>query len=51
MDDAAIVLQHRATYWLRTCTPEETDEEMAETVDICIIMEAVKAATGVSFET
>ena len=42
-------LQHRVTYWLWTCTPEET-EEMAETVDLCI-MEAARAATGVSFET
>ena len=32
-------LQHRVTYWLRTCTPEET-EEVAVTVDLCI-MEAV----------
>jgi hypothetical protein len=42
-------LQHRVTYWLRTCTPEET-EEMAETVDLCI-MEAVQAGTGVCFDT
>jgi hypothetical protein len=42
-------LQHRVTYWLRTCTPEET-QEMAETMDLCI-MEAVQAATGVCFET
>jgi hypothetical protein len=41
-------LQHRITYWLRTCTPEET-EEMAEHVDKCI-MEAVEAATGVEFD-
>ena len=36
-------LQHRVTYWLRTCTPEET-ERMAELVDACIV-EAVQAAT------
>ena len=36
-------LQHRVTYWLRTCTPEETNE-MAETVDLCI-MGAVHVAT------
>jgi hypothetical protein len=42
-------LQHRATYWLRICTQEET-EEMAKTVRLCI-MEAVQAATGVNFET
>jgi hypothetical protein len=42
-------LQHRITYWLRTCTPEET-AEMAGRVDCCI-MEAVHAATGVKFDT
>ena len=42
-------LQHRVMYWLRTCTPEET-EEMATHVDCCI-MEAVQAATGVDFDT
>ena len=42
-------LQHRVTYWLRTCTPEET-KEMARTVDNCI-MEAVQVATSVKFET
>ncbi len=42
-------LQHRVTYWLRTCTPEET-EDMAAHVDCCI-MEAVQAATGVDFDT
>ena len=36
-------LQHRVTYWLRTCTPEET-EGMAELVDAAIL-EAVHAAT------
>ena len=36
-------LQHRITYWLRTCTQEET-EEMAEHVAMCV-MEAVEAAT------
>jgi len=41
-------LQHRITYWLRTCTPEET-EQMAEYVDSCI-MEVVQAATGVAFD-
>ena len=44
-----VSLQHRTTYWLRTCTPEET-KEMAGHVDCCI-MEAVQAATGVSFDT
>jgi len=42
-------LQHRITYWLRTCTPEET-EQMVEYVDNCI-MEAVHAATGVDFDS
>ncbi len=42
-------LQHRITYWLRTCTPKETDD-MTTHVDCCI-MEAVEAATGVDFET
>jgi hypothetical protein len=42
-------LQHRVTYWLRTCTPEET-EEMATHVDCCI-MEVVQTATGVDFDT
>ena len=42
-------LQHRVTYSLRTCTPEET-EEMAAHVDCCII-EALQAATGVDFDT
>jgi uncharacterized membrane protein YgcG len=42
-------LQHRVTYWLRTCTPEET-KKMARTVDHCIT-EAVQVATGVKFET
>ena len=42
-------LQHRITYWLRTCTPEET-EEMVAHVDCCI-MEAVHTATGVDFDT
>jgi len=42
-------LQHRVTYWLRTCTPEEI-EEMAETMDLCIL-EAIQAATGVCFDT
>ena len=42
-------LPHRITYWLRTCTPEET-MEMASHVDCCI-MEAVHAATRVNFET
>ena len=41
-------LQHRITYWLRTCTPEET-EQMAKHVDCCI-MEAVHDATGVDFD-
>jgi hypothetical protein len=42
-------LQHRVTYWLRTCTPEET-EEMATHVD-CYIMEAVHVATGMELDT
>ena len=42
-------LQHRVTYWLRTCTPEETDE-MGAHVDCCI-MEAVHAATGVDLDS
>ena len=41
-------LQYRVTYWLRTCTPEET-EDMAAHVDCCI-MEAVQADTGVDFD-
>ena len=41
-------LHHRITYWLRTCTPKET-EEMAEHVGWGI-MEAVQAATGVDFD-
>jgi len=40
-------LHHMITYWLRTCTPEET-EQMADHIDCCI-MEAVQAATGVDF--
>jgi hypothetical protein len=42
-------LQHRITYWLRTCTLEETTK-MAGHVDYNI-MEAVHAATGVDFDT
>ena len=42
-------LQHRITYWLRTCTPGETTK-MAWHVDCCI-METVHAATGVDFDT
>jgi len=42
-------LQHRITYWLRSCTPHET-MEMAGHV-VCCIMEAVQAATGVDFDT
>ncbi len=41
-------LRHKITYWLRTCTPKET-EEMAHHVDLCI-MEAVRVASGVEFE-
>ena len=41
-------LQHKATYWLRTCTPAET-EEMAYLVDGCI-SEAVEATTGIDFD-
>jgi hypothetical protein len=44
-----ISVQHRITYWLRTCTPEET-HEMAEHVNWCI-MEAVYATTRVDFDT
>ena len=42
-------LQHRVTYWLRTCTPEET-AEMVGHVDYCI-MKADHAAIGVDFNT
>jgi hypothetical protein len=42
-------LQYRVTYWLRTCTPQET-EEVTATVDCCI-MEAVQVVTGVNFDT
>ena len=42
-------LQHRITYWLRTCTPEET-EQITYYVDCCI-MEAVQAVTGVDFDS
>ena len=42
-------LQHRITYWLRTCTHEET-AEMAGRVDCCI-MEAIQATPGVEFDT
>ena len=41
-------LQHKVTYWLRTCTPEET-EEMASLVDTAIL-DAVHAATGIRFD-
>ena len=41
-------LQHKITYWLRTCTPEET-EEMAELVDVAIL-EVCHAATGIRFD-
>ena len=44
-----LVLQHRVTYCLRTCAPEET-KEMARTVNHCI-MEEVQVASGVKFET
>jgi len=40
-------LQHMVTYWLRTCTPSET-EEMDEIVDAAII-EAVYAVMGIDF--
>jgi hypothetical protein len=39
-------LQHRVTYWLRTCTPTEK-EEMALLVDACIT-EAVEAAISIN---
>jgi len=38
-------LQHKITYWLRTCTPEET-EEMAGRVDAAIL-EVCHAATAI----
>jgi hypothetical protein len=38
-------LQHKITYWLRSCTPAET-EEMVETVAVSI-MEAVHAVTNI----
>jgi uncharacterized protein YeaO (DUF488 family) len=41
-------MQHRVTYWLRTCAPEET-KDMAELVDAAI-MEAVHAASGIDFD-
>ncbi len=41
-------LHHRITYWVRTCTLEET-EEMATHVEFCI-MEEVQVATGVNFD-
>jgi hypothetical protein len=39
--------QHNIIYWLRTCTPEET-EEMAELVDAAI-SKLAHAATGIKF--
>ena len=36
-------VHHRVTYWLRTCTPEET-KEMAAHVNCCI-MEAIQVTT------
>ena len=41
-------LHHRNTYWLRTCTPEET-EEMALLVD-GVVMEAVYATISINFD-
>jgi hypothetical protein len=41
-------LQHRVAYWLKICTPAET-EEMAYLVDTCI-SEAVEAATSIDFD-
>jgi len=41
-------LPHMVTYWLRTCTPEKT-EEMAELVDVAIL-EAVHEAAGIEFD-
>ena len=41
-------LHHKITYWLRTCTPAET-EEMATLMDACIL-EAVTAATSIDFD-
>jgi hypothetical protein len=41
-------LHHGVTYWLRTCSPEET-EEMASLVD-SYIKEAVEASTRTEFE-
>ena len=40
-------LQHKITYWLTTCTPEET-EEMAESVDAAIL-NVCHAATCIRF--
>ena len=40
-------LHHMITYWLRTCTSEET-EEMAELVDVAIL-EVVHVSTGNRF--
>ena len=41
-------LQHKITYWLRTCTTEET-EEMAKIVDAAI-QEVCHAATCIRFD-
>ncbi len=40
-------MQHKVTYWLRTCTLDGT-REMAEILD-GVILEAAEAATGVDF--
>jgi len=41
-------LQHRVTYRLRTCTPEET-QQIPDHV-VCYVMEAVQADTGEDFD-
>jgi hypothetical protein len=41
-------LQHKTTYWLRTCTTSET-EEKASLVDSCIL-EALKVSTCIDYE-
>jgi hypothetical protein len=40
-------LQHKVSYWLRTCIPDKT-MQMAELVDECV-WEATKATTRVEF--
>ena len=40
-------LQHRIAYWMRTCTPEDT-EEMVDLVDAAVL-EVCHAATDIRF--